>query len=161
MNKPTMDYENIRDPFASAADSRALVEWLATQSVEIQCRFDKALSELLESAPDDLRPLSLWYLTAPLPVIAEAAWKAITASSTAAQVSAEHSAGQALPQDRHSTTSSGTANQAPCERFRLLLKSCVAESVPTIPQSQDLVALCAGQNSIPYPQLHQPAVKPV
>lgn len=62
------------DPFTSAEANRKLVEWLATQSGEVQRVFVLTLrDEVIER--DICYELAL--LTAPLETIAEAAWRAI------------------------------------------------------------------------------------
>lgn len=104
------------NPFESADDSRTLVMWIATQSQDFWMSFlDYFFTASGVNYGTWQATLMRVAMTAPLPVIAESAWKAITASSTAAQASAEHSAGQALIPDHLPTTSSGTANQAPSE----------------------------------------------
>ncbi len=81
---------DIPNPFESAADSRALVEWLAADD-RLWALFDDALIDsLLEHCEADVEKISRqndwltisqqWLrlkMTAPLPAIAEAAWKAI------------------------------------------------------------------------------------
>lgn len=70
------------DPFESAADSRSLVMWIATQSTQIKRRFLCHLSpELSDACVFNDAPMNedmiFAALTAPLPVIAEAAWRVI------------------------------------------------------------------------------------
>lgn len=65
------------DPFTYAEDSRALCAWLAKQGEIVQEKFEAVL--LYENVSDlnEEFPVGLFYLNAPLPVIADAAWQAI------------------------------------------------------------------------------------
>jgi hypothetical protein len=83
------------DPFANAADNRALVEWLAEQSKDMKSKFGRLVAQSVSFSWEfegENGTCTLWdhlqdgtlfedhfvdLLSAPLPVVAEAAWRAI------------------------------------------------------------------------------------
>lgn len=71
-------YDNPPNPYESAEASRELVAWMADKR-EYRDKFQYELENDLLTERDGTwgYPVSLFYLTAPLPVIAEAAWRAI------------------------------------------------------------------------------------